>query len=89
MILFFSVLDNVSIDSEAPMVTSSILRFVGVTQFFRDAHRSRVYVHEFRWDECTLVYMSVCVYTRSRKKKLGLFVCGNNGLGNRIVNEEI
>ena len=85
------MLDDVSVDNESP--TSLILRFVGPTQLFRCAYRSRVYVHEFRWDECTLVYMSVCVYTRSCQKNLSYQdngdVGSNNGLASRIVNEEI
>ena len=46
-VLFFSVVGDVSVDSEAPVVTSSISRFAGPTQFFGGAHRSRVYVRAF------------------------------------------
>ena len=35
---------DVPVDSEAPVVTSSISRFAGQTQFFRGAHRDRVRV---------------------------------------------
>ena len=35
------------VDSEAPVVTSSISRFGGPTQFFRGAHRGRACVHVF------------------------------------------
>ena len=34
-----SVADDVSLDNEASMVTSSISRFVGSTQFFEGAYR--------------------------------------------------
>jgi hypothetical protein len=41
------VVDDVPVDNEAAVVTSSISRFAGPTRFFRDAHRGRVYVRVF------------------------------------------
>ena len=38
---------EVSVDSEASVVTSSISRFAGPTQFFEGAHRGRVCVRAF------------------------------------------
>ena len=50
-----SVVSDVPVDSESPVVTSSFSRFVGPTQFFGGAHRGRVcvcaYVHR---GECAL-----------------------------------
>jgi hypothetical protein len=43
--VILSVIDDVPVDSETPLLTLSILRFIGPSQFFRDAHRSRVCVH--------------------------------------------
>jgi len=37
------VIDNISIDSETPRMTTSISRFVGSTRFFGGVYRSRVY----------------------------------------------
>jgi hypothetical protein len=51
------VVDNVSLDIEAPVVTSLILRFAGLTWFFEDAHRSRV---------CVRVFLRVSVFLRVR-----------------------
>jgi hypothetical protein len=45
--VILSVVDDVSVDSEPPMVTSLISRFVGLTQFFAAAHKGRVYEHAF------------------------------------------
>ena len=42
-----SVVGDVPVDSEAPVATSSISRFVGQTQFFRDAPRDRVCMRVF------------------------------------------
>ena len=41
------VVGDVPVNSETPVVTSSILRFAGPTQFFRCAHMGRVYVRTF------------------------------------------
>ena len=41
------VVGDVPIDSEAPMVTSSISRFAGRTQLFRGAHRGRMCMRAF------------------------------------------
>ena len=41
------VVNNVPINSEAPVMTSSISRFAGPTRFFGDAHRDRVCVCAF------------------------------------------
>jgi len=50
-----SVVNDVSVDSEAPMVTSSILRFTSPTRFFEGAHKSRMCIHMF-------IGLSVCSY---------------------------
>ena len=42
-----SVVGDVSVDSEAPVVTSSISRFTGSTQSFGGAHRGRVCARAF------------------------------------------
>ena len=42
-----SVVGDVLIDSETPVVTSSILRLAGPTRFFGGAHRDRVCVRAF------------------------------------------
>jgi hypothetical protein len=42
-----SVVGDVSVDSETPEVTTSILRFAGPTQFFGGAHKGRVCVRPF------------------------------------------
>ena len=41
------VVGDVLVDSEAHVVTSSISRFAGPTQFFESAHRCRVCVRAF------------------------------------------
>ena len=56
--LVLSVVGDVPVDSEAPVVTSSISRFAGPTQFFGGAHRDRVCVHAFI-RVSALVYVSV------------------------------
>jgi hypothetical protein len=43
----FSVVGDVSIDSEAPVVTLSISRFADSTRFFGGAHKGRVCVRAF------------------------------------------
>ena len=43
----FSVVDDVPVDSEASVVTSSISRFASSTQFFGDAHRGKVCVRAY------------------------------------------
>jgi len=47
--IMLSVVGDVPVDSEASVVTSSISRFAGPTQFYRGAHRGRVYVRAFIW----------------------------------------
>jgi len=42
-----SVVGDVPVDNEAPIVTSSISRFTGLTRFFRGAHWGRVCVRTF------------------------------------------
>ena len=42
-----SVVGDVPVDSEAPMVTLSISRFAGPTRFFGGTHRGRVCVRAF------------------------------------------
>jgi hypothetical protein len=45
------VADDVSLDNETPMVTSSISKFVGSTQFFEGAHKGECmlwYIKDFR-----------------------------------------
>jgi hypothetical protein len=42
-----SVVGDVPVDSEVPLVTSSILRFAGPTQFFGGAHKGKVCVRAF------------------------------------------
>lgn len=39
-----SVVGDVLVDNEAPMVTSSITRFADPTHFFIDTHRGKAYV---------------------------------------------
>jgi len=51
-----SVVGDVRIDSEMPMVTSSISRFVGPTRLFEGAHKGRVCMHAF-----IRVRVSVCM----------------------------
>jgi len=46
-VAIFSVVGDVPVDSDAPVVTSSISRFVGPTQFFEGSHRGRVWVRAF------------------------------------------
>ena len=41
------MVDDVSVDSKASVVTSSISRFAGTAQFFECAHVSRVCVRAF------------------------------------------
>jgi hypothetical protein len=43
----FLVEGDVPVDSETHVVTSSISRFAGLTQFFGGAHKSRIYVRAF------------------------------------------
>ena len=57
------------VDSKTPIVTSSISRFAGLTQFFGGTRRDRVYVRAF-------IYVSVCVYNWVSKK---------NGLQREVV----
>jgi hypothetical protein len=57
---------DVSVDSEALVVTSSISRPDLPAQSFGGAHRGRVCVHR---GECIRVYMSTCVCTVFLKKK--------------------
>ena len=45
--VILSVIGDLPVDSEASLVTSSILRFASPTQFFGGAHRGRVCVHTF------------------------------------------
>ena len=42
-----SVVGDVPVDNEAPVVTSSVSRFAGLTQFFGGAHRGRVCMRAF------------------------------------------
>ena len=42
-----SVVGDVPVDSKTRVVTSSISRIAGPTQFFGGAHRNRVCVHAF------------------------------------------
>jgi len=51
--VMLSVVGDVSVDSEAHVVTSSISRFASPTWFFGDAHRSKVCVYIF-------IEVSVC-----------------------------
>ena len=72
-----SVVCDVPVDSEAPMVTSSISRFAGPTQFFGGVHRGRVCVRAFIrvtsevliGVECVRVFigMSVCSFIAKKK----------------------
>jgi hypothetical protein len=72
-----SVVGNVPVNSETPMVTSSISRFASPTQFFGGAHRGRVYVHRGEYAEvligvgcpCMRAFIEVASITGSRKKK--------------------
>jgi len=41
------VIDDMSLDNETSVVTSSISRFTGPTRFFECAHRGRVCMHVF------------------------------------------
>jgi len=64
-----SVVDDVPVDSEAHVVTSSISRFTSPTRFFKGVHRGRMCIHIF-------IGLSVHLYhehtsasiTRSQKK---------------------
>jgi hypothetical protein len=59
---------DVPVDSEAPVVTSSISRFDPPAQSFEGAHRDRMCVCVHR-GECMRVYVSACVCTVFLKKK--------------------
>jgi hypothetical protein len=61
MTLFLSVIGDVSVDSEVPVVTSSISRFAGPTQFFGGAHRGRV---------CVCAFTRVSVRSRCERLRL-------------------
>jgi hypothetical protein len=65
------VLGDVSLDSEASVVTSSISRFAGPTQFFGGAHRGSVSVRSCMWASASV--------TRSKKTSsvLGCNLCFN------------
>ena len=58
------VVCDVSVDNEAPVVTLSILRFAGPTQFFEGAYRDRVCAHAFI-GVSALVFMSTYVTEKS------------------------
>ena len=45
--VILSVIGDLPVDSEASLVTSSILRFASPTQFFGGAHRGRVCMRAF------------------------------------------
>jgi hypothetical protein len=55
------MVDDVLVNNEAHMVTSSILRFAGPTQFFKSAHWGKMCVYTFIGGECVLIYVSVYV----------------------------
>jgi len=63
-----SVVGNVAVHSEAPMMTSSISRFASPTRFFGGAHRGRVCVCVHR-AECTLMFVNVYVCNWISQKK--------------------
>jgi hypothetical protein len=57
-----SVIEDVPIDNEASVVTSSISRFVSLTQFFGGAHKGRVCVRAcVQRSECVLMYVSIYI----------------------------
>jgi hypothetical protein len=59
---------DVPVDSEAPVVTSSISRLDPPAESFGGAHRGRECVRAFIGGECMHVYMSACVCTMFLKK---------------------
>jgi hypothetical protein len=64
-----SVVGDVSVDSEVPMMTSSISRFADPTQSFRGTHRGRVCVRAFiRVRVHSYVSVSVCNWISQNKK---------------------
>jgi hypothetical protein len=60
---------DVLADSEAPVVTSSILRFVDPTRFFRGTYRGRVCIRVFIGVCMCAVYVSICISVDLIKKE--------------------
>jgi hypothetical protein len=63
------VVGGMPVDSDVPVVTSSILRFASPTQFFGGAHRSKVCMRVFIWVSMRLCIRVCTSLTGYHKKK--------------------
>jgi predicted phosphoadenosine phosphosulfate sulfurtransferase len=72
-LIIFSVLDDVSVDSETLFVTGFVNFKIKSDPSFGGAHRSRMFVHVFIWVS-TRTCMSICVCTVFLKKKYSITI---------------